>query len=137
MKGSYILLIHLPAPIRLCVGRLGDQLFEAGHYCYVGSALNGLESRIQRHLRSEKKIHWHIDYLLRKSDITGIYILESSKRTECTIASVFSKKMKSVSGFGCSDCNCSSHLFHGSEDTIKQVIASLKMRPYALVKGHA
>ena len=63
MKGSYALVIRLNRTEQLTVGRLGEFDFPAGCYLYFGSALNGLESRVSRHLRRDKKLHWHVDYL--------------------------------------------------------------------------
>ena len=66
LKGTYCLLIHLKQDSKITIGKLGEKNFQKGYYIYVGSALNSLKTRIQRHLRKEKKIHWHIDYLLNK-----------------------------------------------------------------------
>ncbi len=61
--GTYILLVHLTCPAVLSVGRLGTYPLPAGMYAYCGSArgAGGLRARINRHLRLEKPIHWHID----------------------------------------------------------------------------
>ena len=64
MLGTYVLLIELATAATIQVGRLGMLAFAKGYYAYVGSALGGLEQRIDRHLRTEKKLFWHIDYLL-------------------------------------------------------------------------
>ena len=37
--------------------------FSAGVYVYTGSATRGLEARIARHQRADKKIRWHFDHL--------------------------------------------------------------------------
>ena len=51
MKGSYVLVLKLEEDKRLTIGRLGTFEFPAGLYLYCGSALNGLEARVRRHLR--------------------------------------------------------------------------------------
>ena len=117
MKGSYILLIKLDEDKNIQIGKLGNIPFKKGYYAYVGSALNGLEQRINRHLRQEKKLHWHIDYLIDNARIDSVYYKESDKREECEMSKQFFN-LKSVKGFGCSDCNCDSHLFYGSYDRI-------------------
>ena len=61
-KGVYVLIIHLSQERDIVVGKLGELSFKKGYYAYVGSALGGLEGRIKRHFRKEKKAHWHIDY---------------------------------------------------------------------------
>lgn len=129
MKGSYILLIELENDSKIQIGKLGDILFKKGFYVYIGSALNGLEQRINRHLRTDKKLHWHIDYLLKSAKVGSVYYKENDQREECKIAKFFSK-LEPVSGFGCSDCNCKSHLFYGSKNEIIKSINSLDMTHY-------
>ncbi len=110
MKGSYVILIRLYTEKKLKIGKLGMISFKKGLYAYVGSALNSLEGRISRHLISEKRKHWHVDYLIENADIENVFYIESDQRKECEIANKLSDN-DSVKGFGCSDCKCSSHLF--------------------------
>jgi sugar fermentation stimulation protein A len=70
--GVYHLLIHLPQDTTMEVGKLGNFRFPAGYYVYTGSALGGLESRIARHFRRKKRLHWHIDYLLQYGCIIDV-----------------------------------------------------------------
>ena len=63
-------------------------------------------------------MHWHIDYLLDKTKITDVFIKEGKVKEECEIANVFKEKLKPVFNFGCSDCNCYSHLFYGTLEDI-------------------
>jgi Uri superfamily endonuclease len=114
MKGAYVLLIRLERSQIIRIGKLGRLRFQRGYYAYVGSALNGVESRILRHLCRNKKTHWHIDYLLKKGKIVEIHCFSSGLREECRIAERFQKRFPSVTGFGCSDCKCPSHLFYSS-----------------------
>jgi Uri superfamily endonuclease len=130
MKGAYLLVLELPEDTRILVGKQGMIHFQKGSYGYIGSALNGLEQRIRRHLRSHKKLHWHIDYLLAYATITGVFIKESSKREECDLANAFGQSFDAIPGFGCSDCACQSHLFFGTVETIEQLAFSLQMKPY-------
>ena len=75
MKECYCLIINLEKNRKIKIGKkLGKIDFEKGFYVYVGSALNSLESRLNRHLSDEKKLHWHIDYLLKNANITDIWI---------------------------------------------------------------
>ncbi len=112
MKGSYVLLIELKKKKKIKIGALGKLKFRKGFYTYIGSAMNNLEKRVARHLRKNKKLHWHIDYFLQKAEIEEVYLRESNKREECKIAREFSLKFPSVKNFGCSDCKCESHLFY-------------------------
>ncbi|HWR26982.1 MAG TPA: GIY-YIG nuclease family protein, partial [Candidatus Thermoplasmatota archaeon] len=72
--------------------------------------MNGLDQRIQRHLRTNKKTHWHIDYLLPSTEIVDIFYKENTRKEECRIAREFERNFTNISGFGCSDCTCKSHL---------------------------
>jgi sugar fermentation stimulation protein A len=115
-RGSYVLLISLPEEHMITVGSLGPIRFSQGHYAYVGSALGGFRARLNRHLRTGKKPHWHIDYLLEKAVLDAIITEEARERTECKIARALAQKFGSVPGFGSSDCRCRSHLFSATED---------------------
>lgn len=99
---------------KLKVGALGDVYFDEGFYAYTGSALGaGGFSRIRRHLEvaSGKNAtrQWHIDYLLPYVDVLETI---TSARPECTVAVNIGKTLSRVSGFGCSDCTCLSHLHY-------------------------
>jgi len=98
MKGAYILLIRLDSGGRIRIGKMGPVYFPKGYYAYVGSAMNGLPQRIMRHLKGEKKMHWHIDYLLRKGRIVEIYCFQSGQKEECVIASRYGKRFFFGSG---------------------------------------
>ena len=111
--GAYALLIELDSPIDIAVGKLGSILFEPGCYCYIGSALNGLRARVARHLRHDKKTWWHIDYLLKRADVSEVVWALSSSRLECSIAGALRcQGVESIPSFGASDCRCISHLFY-------------------------
>jgi Uri superfamily endonuclease len=130
MKGSYILIIEVIKDQEIQIGKLGKLLFKKGFYVYVGSALNNLEKRIQRHLKSDKKIHWHVDYLLKNADILDVYYKKSNVWEECRIAKIFNEEMENIPGFGCSDCKCQSHLFYGSLKLIENMIDFADMKKY-------
>ena len=115
MRGSYTIIMELPKNTEIQIGKLGRIGFPAGYYIYVGSALNNLEKRVERHLSTNKKLHWHIDYLLQVASVRKIMYKEGEKREECIIAKKLSKKFLPIIGFGCSDCNCKSHLFYSKD----------------------
>ena len=100
MKGSYTLLIQLPEEQTITTGRLKATYFPRGYYAYVGSAMGGFKSRLNRHLKSNKKPHWHIDYLLEKASISEIILCETKDRAECAIAQALSCQFDSIPGFG-------------------------------------
>lgn len=107
---SYQLRIAVAAPLRVAVGRFGVFDFPAGRYVYTGSAKRNFEARIARHLRREKTLRWHIDYLLA---VPGVSIVEvvRSRRGECRWNQATPGEVL-IPGFGASDCRsgCGSHL---------------------------
>ena len=118
IPGVYHLLIHLSQDTSVVVGKLGTFHFPSGYYVYTGSALGGLESRIARHLRRKKRLHWHIDYLLQYGQVIDVITHQTTERLECQ----FNERVLSmpdsqipVKSFGSSDCNCASHLAYFEE----------------------
>lgn len=130
MKGSYVLLIYLDKKKEITIGKLGTATFNPGWYAYVGSALNSISGRINRHLKENKKLHWHIDYFLQHTNINIVFYKESNLREECMIAEEFSKHCNYIPGFGCSDCHCQSHLFYDSKKQLMQIIEHFNMIEY-------
>jgi len=114
-KGTYVLCMRLDEPEEITVGRLGTFLFPAGYYLYVGSALGpgGLEARLARHRRREKRPRWHIDYLLQRTHLLEMWSMASEERLECSLARAIREIPGAqivAPGFGSSDCHCPSHL---------------------------
>lgn len=129
-KGSYILVVELKEDKQIEVGKLGLLSFRKGYYAYVGSAMGGLDGRIGRHMRKDKKKHWHIDYLLEEGMIRQVWCMEG-KRNECMIASEMADVFTGVANFGSSDCRCKSHLFYSeSMAKMEKVIEGLGMKRY-------
>jgi sugar fermentation stimulation protein A len=117
--GSYLVLFKVHERKTISIGKLGSIHFKAGYYIYIGSAKKGLSQRIERHVRSRKKLFWHIDYLRGVAEFHVALPVRSSDNLECEIA----KKIKAfaeweVPGFGASDCVCSSHLFGNGSDPL-------------------
>ena len=107
---SYQLAIVLTAPVNLAIGKLGRFDFPAGRYVYTGSARRNLEARIERHLRRDKKLHWHIDYLTTAAEATVVNV-DRFTQTECGLNQQTAGTIL-IPGFGASDCHagCGSHL---------------------------
>jgi Uri superfamily endonuclease len=137
LKGIYALLINLITNEKIKVGSLGVVHFRKGDYIYIGSAMNGITGRIKRHLRDEKKIHWHIDFLLKHTKISKAYYLEGEKRKECLLARGLAAQFDVVKKFGSSDCNCKGHLFYGDHDELLHCIINNKMKELVLGKHHS
>lgn len=119
--GIYVLILRLPRPVSLSVGRLGSFEFPAGWYAYVGSAYGagGLRARIAYHLRPPVHRHWHLDYLRAEAYPVEVwYKLGGHKTEECIWARAtmgLPTASVPVPGFGSSDCRCRAHLFHFTE----------------------
>ncbi len=111
-RGAYIITGLLRGARTIEIGSLGRISLKKGYYLYIGSAMNSLSSRIKRHLRKEKTIRWHIDYLIPYlQDIKAIPI-QSSEDLECLLSESLSSISEGyIKGFGSSDCNCESHLY--------------------------
>ncbi len=121
---SYQLFIIVTKEIELKVGKLGKFIFPIGSYVYTGSAKKNIDKRIERHLSKKKKLHWHIDYLL-KSEAVQIINIKKSQMTECSL----NKKTKGtiiINGFGSSDCNlsCKSHLKFRENQALAELSAN-------------
>ena len=125
-RGIYTLIIFLSKRKTLEIGRLGKATFPKGYYAYTGSALGphdrSLQSRVYRHLRKEKPLRWHIDYLLKCAEaiVKAVLAAETSEKKECEINKLIAEKLEGkiiVKGFGASDCreNCGSHLIFLNE----------------------
>ena len=118
-RGSYLVLFRLPRKRRIRVGELGEISLAGGYYVYVGSAKRGLSARIERHRRFRKTAFWHIDYLSAQADFHAALPVRSSDDLECDMAAALKNLSESsVPGFGCSDCDCPSHLFWSREDPL-------------------
>ncbi|MGQ9726424.1 MAG: GIY-YIG nuclease family protein, partial [Candidatus Bathycorpusculaceae bacterium] len=113
VNGVYVLVIKISKPISINVGALGTVNFEKGIYAYVGSAKKGLNKRIKRHLRRDKRKFWHIDYLLSDNGVKVLKVFKAKTENlgECEAANIIGKRGIPVGGFGSSDCRCISHLF--------------------------
>jgi Uri superfamily endonuclease len=131
--GGYVLLLRLKERNDIRIGRLGTLQFNPGYYAYVGSAMRGLKQRISRHLRKEKKLHWHIDYFLEKANVVKVIVCQSDNSIECDIAGEIGSIYTVINGFGSSDCKCPGHLFYNSlmfGDNIMRKLESAGMKPF-------
>ncbi|HET8687529.1 MAG TPA: DUF123 domain-containing protein, partial [Methanosarcina sp.] len=100
--------------------------FYPGFHIYVGSALGpGGLKRVKRHIdfsgNRARKPRWHVDYLHLNPAfrlISAVYAFTPA-RLECELASKIGGD--SVSGFGCTDCMCSSHLFYRNKNPLLEI----------------
>ncbi|MBM4065776.1 MAG: GIY-YIG nuclease family protein [Planctomycetes bacterium] len=113
-KGIYCLTIKLVKKHTIRVGCLGTFGFPGGFYVYAGSAQNNLKGRIERHLTKNKKMHWHVDYLLHYGQVSCVHTYAAEKNAECVLSQKIGNikdAVMPVRGFGSSDCACASHLY--------------------------
>ncbi|MBK7706723.1 MAG: GIY-YIG nuclease family protein [Acidobacteria bacterium] len=114
-SGSYQLRIRIARRISVEIGALGVCVFEPGDYIYTGSAMRNLAQRVARHRRSEKKLRWHIDYLLAHPgvDLIETFTYPSARRDECELNQTLVDAGAEIPlpRFGSTDCRrCASHL---------------------------
>ncbi len=124
-KGVYCLIFQNQA-CNIEVGKKGEFSFYPGFHIYVGSALgSGGLKRVKRHidlsLNRDRDPKWHVDYLHLNHAfrlVSAVYAFTSA-RLECELASRIGGN--SVSGFGCTDCKCSSHLFYRTKNPLLEI----------------
>jgi Uri superfamily endonuclease len=115
--GTYVLLSECcqrQGSVR--IGRFGTLTLEFAWYAYVGSAFGagGLRARVGRHLRREKPLRWHFDYLRPYVEPRAVWYLASALRCESAWASALARLPGAavpLPGFGASDHPGASHLF--------------------------
>lgn len=118
VPGAYLLLIGLARPVVLTVARFSGVTVAPGWYAYAGNAHGpgGLRARVARHLRKDKRAHWHVDHLTQDASVAALCFLgadECQLVEKLTSASAFSVPM---AGFGSTDCRrCESHLVRWAE----------------------
>ncbi len=118
MRGSYFLVIKVERDMIVRTKRKEFPL-KAGYYVYVGSAMNSLEKRVERHFKKDKKLHWHIDFLLKESELLRAYIIPSNVKIEEELSMEVSKFGKPVEGFGASDLKIGSNLYYFKDEPDK------------------
>ncbi|MDC7221366.1 MAG: DNA/RNA nuclease SfsA [Spirochaetales bacterium] len=121
-EGVYLMLLEVEEESTVTVGSLGERVFPAGWYIYVGSARKNLTKRMERHVRKRKKYHWHLDYLRSKASTVKAVPIRTAESAECLLAASMDELFpleaslsKTLLGFGCSDCDCDRHLFYSPQ----------------------
>ena len=124
------MLLRLDVAKALSVGRLGECQFAAGYYAYVGSAFGsgGIRARVNRHLKVDKRTHWHLDYLRPQAKPDWVFASQTGSNQECAWAASLSELEQvttPITGFGASDCQCHSHLFYSSSVHALRVVSDV------------
>ena len=136
-SGDYLFILHLADAKDIAIGSKGEFPFPAGYYVYTGSARKNLAARLARHSRKRKKMHWHIDYLRQEADVVAALPVRTADDLEHDLArAVDAVADWRIEGFGCTDCDCPSHLFGFAENPIHyrpfiQVVEDFRMNRLA------
>ena len=137
--GTYALILPSSSDRWIEIGKLGRSLIQPGYYVYAGSAFGpgGLKARIAHHARISQRPHWHIDYLRLALPLNEVWYSYDSEQHEHQWADAF-RRLKGatlpISGFGASDCRCTSHLLLFST---KPSVRRLRKKLRAGLNGHA
>ncbi len=142
--GSYLLVLRLARELRVRAGALGIQELAAGAYVYCGSALGpgGLRARVRRHVEGARRLHWHIDYLLRRVRVQEVWIRTGAQRLECEWASALDRLEEfdcPVPRFGASDCRCRAHLWRtaAADRELESLLRQLPCAPSRIWRAGA
>lgn len=120
--GVYMLVMRVEESLEIPVASLHNPRLGPGWYIYIGSAKKHLRQRISRHLRKKKKTHWHIDYLTKAVSFIQAYPIATYADIECSLAHDIRRVSDgAVTGFGSSDCSCSSHLMYFQHNPLHHV----------------
>lgn len=121
-KGIYAIIINISEKLDLNIGKNRNYNFLPGYYIYIGSAFgthsNNIENRLSRHFSNNKKLFWHIDYLLNCSKIKIIkaFYAKTNLKKECELSAQFFNYSNAdlYKNFGNSDCkaDCNTHLYY-------------------------
>lgn len=111
MKAIYLLFLQLEESKTIEIGTLGKIEFEPGTYVYVGSAMNSVEKRLERHFSETKNKHWHIDYFTDETKPFDYLIIPETSEYEEFFAERLEEHCEPVPEFGSSDSSQDSHLF--------------------------
>ncbi len=132
LSGTYLLEIFASEKFEISAKKFLGEIFPSGYYYYSGSAQKGYNSRLVRHLKEEKTLHWHIDYLttIKTNRITTIFLFENAPRSqECEVVETLINKFHLddyFSGFGNGDCKtCGTHLLYSKEKINHSQFSSL------------
>ncbi len=111
--GAYALALRLDREVDIALGGVAGRL-QPDWYVYAGSAYGpgGLRSRLARHFRRDKPLHWHVDRLTGTAAALGAIAIEGGAECDIVAALVRSGQFDfPLAGFGSSDCRqCPSHL---------------------------
>jgi Uri superfamily endonuclease len=136
--GTYALIMFCGSDQRIDVGKLGQLRVQPGFYVYVGSAFGpgGLKARIAHHAKVSRRPHWHIDYLRSILHLKEVWYTVDTQPYEHRWAETLGRlkgAILPITGFGASDCSCTSHLFAFTD---QPSIRSFRRRLHTQIHAH-
>ncbi|MCB0745660.1 MAG: GIY-YIG nuclease family protein [Ignavibacteriae bacterium] len=118
-SGIYILELKINHEFQFSHKIFGILKLRKGFYYYVGSAQKNLSQRIDRHIKKNKKLHWHIDFITTSKNVkvSRVFAISSANKSdECSLVKNLENQYNfthPIKNFGNSDCNiCESHLLY-------------------------
>jgi Uri superfamily endonuclease len=133
----YVVATWVPRRTTIAVGSLGDETFERGWYAYVGSARRGRDARVARHLRTDKPLRWHADYLFARFPGRVGWLVDG-ELAECELAGALARlpgASRRPPRFGAGDCRCAGHLLRlARRPTTTALVAALPLARVASVR---
>ena len=112
--GAYAIVVAVTRPFTPPIRTLAGRRLPAGRYLYGGAANGpgGIRARLRRHVRREKPVHWHVDWLTNTFGAAAAVALPGGD--ECGVLAGmrrFPGVATPIPGFGSSDCaRCPAHL---------------------------
>ncbi len=115
LSGIYHIIFEVESEFAIKIGAAGEYFFIKGFYVYTGTAQRALLARLERHIKKDKKVRWHIDYLSSHSAVSfrAAYYYEGEPAgNECRRnRKIINNADFYMPHFGSSDCRlCPSHL---------------------------
>ncbi|AFZ70524.1 hypothetical protein Calag_0782 [Caldisphaera lagunensis DSM 15908] len=121
-EGIYIIVFRVNDYINLIINK-NEFIIDKGYIIYIGSAGNGLNNRLRRHLTKNKKLRWHIDYVTNNKSVEPsiIYYKEGlyGVKIEDELSSLFYSKFLKIDNLGATDSKMP-HMYYSNN--IKEIL---------------
>lgn len=135
-SGTYIIVFKVNDYINLIINKK-EFIINKGYIIYIGSAGNGLNNRLKRHLIKYKKLKWHIDYITINKQVEPSLIFYKEGQyginIEDKLSNLFYLKFKKLDNLGATDSKMP-HMYYSNNineilDIIYKIDGSLIIFP--------